>query len=193
MYKYLLAMILTGFSYSLVAAPVSFNDFFVNGDIDISADGTTATFYESLASTEQSLINDPFFGDPEVIVAEDNTFLNFHYVFTLGDANESDAFSARLFDWTTGDFLGASFEFFVTDSSEGDVSFDLTELVGMGLGLQLDLLSLPGDGGISSLLVLSDMEMKYKLTGPVALPLPTPLLLITLGGLFAWSLRRQTA
>ena len=90
------------------------------------------------------LVNDPGFGDPEVIIAAVGSELRFAYDFTAA-AGDAEEFGAFLIDAATGLSLGAAFEFFIDSPAMGLVTFNLSSLVGTTLGLQFQLERLPAD------------------------------------------------
>jgi hypothetical protein len=168
---------LAALSSSVHANSIDLNDFWADPTVTIAADGASALLEESDSLGTAFLSNDPFLGDPEVILAGPNVFLTFDYVFLenpLGD----DEFGAWVIDPSTGLSLGAPLEFFLDTSGAGTISFDLTALTGMtGLGLQFQLSSLPGDADFNSSVEISNLRLE---TVPVV-PVPAAATLAFIG------------
>lgn len=154
----------SGFN-SAHAGLIDLNDFFavpVPG-VTVSLDGSTATFVEDPVLGVALLSNDPGLGDPEVIFGGVGQILSFDFDFiepTESPPN-NDEFGAFIIDSSTGGSVGPAFEFFVQDTVSGTVSFDLSSLSGMTLGLQFQLSSLPVplDESLSSTLTISNVEL----------------------------------
>jgi hypothetical protein len=154
--------------------PIDLNDFVPFDPADpvfISPDGQTAILSEDAALSTILLINDPGFGDPNVILPGDNVFLKFEYEFSE-PATNIDEFGAFLFDADSG-FTpepASDFEFFTQATSSGTISFDLSSLTALTLGLQFQLSSLPGDTGLDSQVTISNVRLE-------TIPLPPALFL----------------
>ncbi len=169
--------------------PIDLNDFFADPTVTVSADGSTASFTED-PPFNVLLQNDPFFGDPEVIIAGVGTSLIFDFVFSEGAGNDDEFFAAVLLG-STGDSAGAGFEFFTGDSSAGSVAFDLSSLSSLiaepFFGFEFNLLSF--DNVFDSTLRISNMRL---VTPDIAVPEP-PVLFLMLAGLIAMAgTRRRT-
>lgn len=119
------------------AIPLSFHDFFADPSVVVSADGLSAELREDPLQASVILSNDPFLGDPDIIIPGPDIFLSFDYDFTIG-AGDSDEFRAFVFDADSGAIL-SGLEFFADASGVGIVSFELSPHVGKTLGLQFEL------------------------------------------------------
>jgi hypothetical protein len=171
------------------AAMIDLNDFFFfPGDpVVVSADGSTATISEDPFFTPIMLTNDPFLGDPEVILAGLGISLVFEFNFIEGAGFEADEFGAFIIDPLTGGSLGAGFEFFTTETGSGEISFDLTSLLGTtGLGLQFLLSALPGDAGIGSMVTIGNVRLEQNIS---AVPLPGAFYLFATGIIGLWRIK----
>ena len=164
------------FASVAVAAAIDLNDFYADPTVSISAEGSKAILTESTQLQTVLLVNDPGFGDSEIIIADIGVNLSFNYSFTNA-AGESDQFNAFVLDASTGNSIGTLYEFSVTDSLTGLVNFNLSDLVGMTLGLQFELASQVGDIGNNSNLTISNVRLE-----PIEVPTAgtTELLLIGL-------------
>jgi len=161
------------------AASIDLNDFFFfPGDpVIVAADGSSATIGEDPFFSPITLSNDPFLGDPEVIIAGVGVSLFFDYDFMEGISGEDDEFGAFVIDPLTGLSLGLGFEFFTVDTSSGTGVFDLTGLAGTsGLGLQFQLSALAGDSGLLSTVTISNVRLETA-----SVPEPASLLLLSIG------------
>jgi hypothetical protein len=180
-----IAGVLTSGAVFSATVQINLNDFSPIDPSDpviISADGSSATISEDSALFSVILVNDPFFGDPNVILPGASVSLKFDFNFDEPVAN-SDEFGAFLFDAETG-FTpdpASSFEFFTESPGSGTISFDLSSLTALTLGLQFQLSSLPGDAGFDSSVIISNVRL-------VTIPIPSAILLfgsalISLAGL----------
>jgi hypothetical protein len=161
--------------------PIDLNDFFTfdDPDVSISVDGTSAHFVEYEFATFLRLSNDPFVGDPNVILPAADTLLNFDYEFNEA-AGGNDSFSAFLFDADVGIFGGILETFDVFDTQLGSFSFDLSSYVGLSLGLEFELADFdPSGGALGSTATLTNLALT---TTSAPMPLP-PTLWLFLGGL----------
>lgn len=165
---------------------VNLNDFFFfPGDpVVISPDGSMATIGELAGVSPIVLVNDPGFGDPEVIFAEiggipQTLFFDFMFdEFLLND----DEFGAFVVDSSTGLSVGPAFEFFAQDSLSGTVGFDLSSLIGgPSLGLQFQLTSNLGDVSTESTVEVSNVRLVPQAVLPTPEPSTTLTWLIALG------------
>lgn len=154
----------TGQADAAAITSVDLNDFFADPSVSVAADGSQAVMSEDPALFAVFLVNDPGFGDPEVIVPGPGVSLVFEFDFVLG-TNSVDEFAAALIDAATGAIL-PNFTFSTSSSAAGSVSFDLSSLVGTQLGLQFQLTSLFGDQGLGSTVSVSDVRL--------AMPVPLP-------------------
>lgn len=177
-YLSILLIVLSGLFLPNIAlsavTPINLSDFSLLDPSDpvvISSDGTSATISEDAALFSVILINDPFFGDPNVIIPGVNVVLRFDYEFTEPSQND-DEFGAFIFDADTGltPDPATDFEFFIQDAGAGTVSFDLTSLTGLTLGLQFELASLPSDNAFNSSVTVSNVRL-------LVVPIPSALLL----------------
>jgi hypothetical protein len=157
---------------SAAVIDINLNDFFADPSVAVAADGSSALMEEDPTLSFVLLVNDPFFGDPNVIIPGPATQLIFDYNFSEG-VGEDDQFRASVFDSDTG-LTPSGFEFLTADSSSGTVAFDLSGLVGSTLGLQFELSSLLNDTDIGSWVELSNVHLE---TPDVSVPEPAGLLL----------------
>ena len=72
------------------ATPIDLNDFLADPEVAVAPDGTSAVLSESAFVSQVRLSNDPFAGDPEVIVAAPSTFLRFEYDFVEGPGDDDE-------------------------------------------------------------------------------------------------------
>jgi len=181
----ILFVALTSISSPALADLIDLNDFWADPPVTVSADGRAADFVEDFSLVSVLLSNDPFLGDPEVILAEIGgvgQVLSFDYDF-LEPAGNADEFGAYVIDTSTGLSAGAAFEFFADSTASGSVSFDLSSLAGKELGLQFALNAY--DMATDSTLTISNVELN-----PV--PVPGAILLAGLGlGTSAGILRKR--
>lgn len=172
----LIALCLVSLPGSARASLIDLNDFYADPTVVVEADGSTATMVEVSDEMAVFLSNDPFLGDPEVILAQIGgvgQILSFDYDFVEGSGNV-DEFRAVVFDGDLGAFdpSGILFEFFADSTASGTLSFDLSGLVGTTLGLEFQLNSLDYDP--DSMVTISNVQLN-----PV--PIPGALLLAGLG------------
>ena len=155
--------------------PIDLNDFFADPTVTVSADGSSASFTED-PGFNVLLANDPFFGEPEVIIAGLGTLLIFDFVFDEAAGNDDEFFAGVL---GADGFPVFGFEFSTGDSSAGTVSFDLSTLIAEAfLGFEFSVLSF--DGGGDSTLLVSNMRLETV----VVVPEP-PALFLMLTGMLA--------
>ncbi|HXS80273.1 MAG TPA: hypothetical protein VN818_08305 [Gammaproteobacteria bacterium] len=144
------------------ATPISldFNDFYADPSVTVASDGTAALIAEDAGLSFVLLANDPFFGDPQIIVPGLATQLLFDYVFAEADGQD-DQFRAFVLDSETG-LAPPGFEFLTAQSGSGTVAFDLSGLVGRTLGLQFELAALFADTGVGSIVALSGLRLEVQ-------------------------------
>ncbi|MCG8587686.1 MAG: PEP-CTERM sorting domain-containing protein [Proteobacteria bacterium] len=143
------------------ATPIDLNDFLADPEVAVAPDGTSAVLSESAFVSQVRLSNDPFAGDPEVIVAAPSTFLRFEYDFVEGPGDD-DEFLAVLFDASAagGPVFGWVEAFAVSQTESGVVLFDLTPFVGLTLGLEFQLVDLAGaDLDLDSTVAISNLAI----------------------------------
>lgn len=165
------------------AGPINLNDFFADASVSVSADGSMATLAEDPALFSVLLANDPFFGDPNVIVATLGSVITFDYEFIEPVGND-DVFSFGVLDADTGNIIGSTLQSFDSAAS-GSVSIDLSAFVGDLLGFQFELAAGNTDTLFSSTAKVSNFQIS-------AIPLPMTGLLL-LGGLGGLLLIRRRA
>lgn len=140
-------------------------------EVTISADGRSAELGESELVGFVRLVNDPFVGDPEVIVAGAGHSLIFAFNFVEAPDGD-DAFSAVLFDSDLGMPSGELDRFEVGSTAAGLASFDLAPHVGRILGLELELAELDLSGGtLGSAVTVTDLSIVPTVPAPAALVL----------------------
>lgn len=164
------------------AIPLSFGDFYTDpgAPVVISSDGSSATLSEDPGFFAVVLSNVPGFGDPQLILPQNGTILSFSYSFSEPVGND-DVFHVALLDGLTGSVLDPTFEAFFTDTSAGLIKFDLSSLVGLTLGLQIELVPGLGDGSFDSILQLSHLDLTVPDTGPpTSVPEPSGVVLFAI-------------
>ena len=171
--RYLSILLMIGgvLSFEATAAPIDLNDFFGDPEVTITPDGVSAEFTESSSSTVVLLTNDPFLGDPFVIVPGPSTFLTFDFVFNEATGN-NDQFSAYLFLAQDGPISGVLDQFSVMSTQAGMVSFDLSPYVVSGtevlqLGLQFELYDMSGSL-LNSTATVSNLALTQVVPIPAA-------------------------
>lgn len=135
--KLLTFVIVLGLSQSVFSKPLSFHDFYADSAVSVNAQGDSATLREDAFLPTVQLANDPFFGDPAIIVPAAGSMLTLNFDFVEG-AGGNDQFGAVLFDSDNQNVLDS---FFADESASGLISFDLSAFVGRNLGLRLELSS----------------------------------------------------
>ena len=158
-------------SLEATAAPIDLNYFFGDPEVTIAPDGGSAEFMESAFSTVVLLTNDPFLGDPFVIVPGPSTFLTFDFEFNEAPGND-DQFSAYLFFAPDGPLSGVLDQFSVDSTSAGMVSFDLSDYVSgtevLQLGLQFELFDSTGSS-FDSTATISNLTLTQVVPIPAAI------------------------
>jgi len=166
---------LLGFGAATQAGPIDLHDFVADPSVTIAVDGDSAIMREDSDPGVGTvvLVNDPGLGDPEVIVPGLSRVLSFDYDFAEG-LGEDDEFGVFVIDASTGAGVGASWVFFTSATSSGTISFDLSALIGVTLGLQFQLERLPGDMSSDSAVTVSNVALGQA-------PAPAPLMLMVIG------------
>lgn len=129
------------FAVSSFAAviPVDLNDFFADPEFAVVIDSSSATLTEN-ENWWVYFANDPFWGDPGLLVPENVLSLDFSLDLDLAN-NGYDYFYAELFDGDSGETIGPVYEF--TDSFLGILSWDLSgyapdSLLGLEIVMEFD-------------------------------------------------------
>ena len=177
------------------AAPILINlekNFYYDDPVEFEDDGYTAVLNENAQYATVLLSNDPFLGDPNVIIPGENTLLSFEYDFVEPDNGNNDEFVFFLFDSDTFEFID---EFFVSSSSNGSYSFDLSDYLGQTLGLQFELNPVLFDDPNNELAdsaLDSTVRISNMLLNTVATPVPEPSTTFSflLGGLLLLLVKR---
>ncbi|MGB5395980.1 MAG: hypothetical protein WBN96_02420 [Gammaproteobacteria bacterium] len=158
-------------SFEATAVPVDLNAFTGDPEVIITPNGVSATFMESAFSAVVLLTNDPFLGDPFVIVPGAFTSLTFDFVFNEAPGDD-DQFSAYLFLAQDGPISGVLDQFSVMSSQAGVVSFDLSPYVSgtelLQLGLQFELFDITG-GSLNSTVAISNLALTQVVPIPAAI------------------------
>ena len=168
------ALVLAGAALTNVhAAPIDLRDFFADPTVTVASDGAAALLEEDPGFGLVLLANDPGLGDPEVLVPAAGTVLRFDYVFDEGAGND-DEFGVFIVDAATGFSVDAPYEFFIQQDAAGSVEWSLGPLLGMSIGLQFQLASMPGDAASTSTLTISDVVQVTAIPLPPAAALLLP-------------------
>lgn len=186
-YSAVLFFLLAQFVVSSAGAAIisiNLNDFFADSSVTVNTAGTSASISETPSLFSALLANDPGLGDPNIIIPNIGTTLNFSYDFTKA-VGENNEFGVFVVDGVTGGSAGSAFEFFTQDSGSGIISFDLTSLVGQTLGLQFSLTALFGDAGLDSAVTISNVFLQ------TSVPEPSTLLLFFIGFVYFLLLRPE--
>lgn len=179
---------LLGFASVSQAGQIDLNDFFADPSVTVAPDGSLALIAEDSDPFVDFvlLVNDPGFGDPNVIIPGPGTLLSFDYVLATGLGNLEE-FSAFVLDAATGLSAGPAYEFFTQIASTGTVSFDISGLTGSTLGFQFSLESLVGDAASTTTVTVSDLRLTQA-----QVPAPSVPLLMLIGLASARLARRTT-
>lgn len=161
-----------GFAFADII-PIDLNQFYGNPTAVVSLDGASATLSEDSDLSSVLLSNDPYLGDPGIIVPSGLTTLGFTYEFTLAPGNE-DNFYAKVFDGISGDVIQ---DFRAETSGSGQVTWDLTglspDITLLGLEFQLNSY----DNAFDSFVNISNP----RLEATASVPEPSLLALLSLG------------
>lgn len=168
-----------------LAVPIDLNDFTADPTVTVAPDGSSAVLMEDPGASVVLLVNDPFFGDPQVIVPGPGVSLLFEFNF-IEAGGHNDAFSVFVIDAATGLSAGAAFEFTALDTAAGTLAFNLSPLAGQSLGLQFQLASLLADPGVGSAVTVSNLRLETA-----TVPAPAPGLLLAAGLVGGIALRRR--
>jgi hypothetical protein len=157
------------------AGTIDLNSFTADPTVTVNAAGTSATITEDANLFSVFLSNDPGLGDPQISALQPvaGRTLMFDWDFTEGSGND-DEFGAFLIDASDGSSI-AGFDFFVgdaslDDTSSGSVTWDLTSLVGITLGLQFQLTAY--DLALDSSVTISNVRSVDTPPPGVVVPLP---------------------
>lgn len=147
---------------SLEAAPIDLRLFAADPSVTVAPDGGSASFAEDADLASVILSNDPSLGDPELIIAALDTALFFAYDFVEAE-NNVDEFLALLFDANSGAPIA---EVFCDRSCSGSRTINLAPILGLTLGLEFQLNSIPPNDGIESRLTISNLELRDVVQTP---------------------------
>lgn len=178
------ALLLAARAQAVTVEPIDLNAF-TYGDppanVAVAADGESATLNEDPVGGSVVLINDPYFGDDVVIVADEDTYVVFDYDFS-GSTQDDDTFSAAVFDSDTGDLIPGA-DFATGDLGTGLVGeIALGPLAGMGyvLGMQFELLSNPFGPGIPANALVTIRNLRLETRSASTVPEPAGVMLALL-------------
>jgi hypothetical protein len=156
--------------------PINLNDFFKDPSVVIGPGISSATMAEDPALFSVLLSNDPFLGDPGILVPLNLLTMSFEYSFNEGLDND-DNFFVKVFDGNTGTLINS---FLLEDTGFGVVSWDLSTLDPsiILLGLEFQLNANFGDTGLDSTITLNNVQLE---TPTAAVPEPSTMLLLSSG------------
>lgn len=147
---------------SAFADSIDLTDFYLEGDGIVSADSARLEIIDP-GWDYSLLVNDPMWGDPGIGVSATAETLSFSYSFNEDAAGDTD-FYVRLFDGINGDLIA---DYLVTDSADGDVSFDLATLLTGQTLLGMDFtLTEYNFGTTGSWVEISDLEIYDPIPEP---------------------------
>ena len=163
-----------------IETPIDLNDFFAHPTVTVAVDGSSADFLEDPGLTPVILENDPFLGDPFVIIPAADRDLVFDFEFDEGVPDDIDFFDIILFDSDVGDATSIPaqriVESFDSDAS-GSRTWDLTPYVGQTLGLSFRLGADLFDLGFTSTARVSNVKLvdpDPNAPPPTTPPIPEP-------------------
>lgn len=190
--SFLAALIFLSVSAGTASAsviPLDLEAFFSLDPEVVVIDPSTASMTDSEFVSIVTLINDPWLGDPEIIVAAVGRTLTFDLAFTQPDGN-IDEFAAYLFDAGLGPFAGVLDSILFDVDFSGPVLFDLSPWVGITLGLQFELYD-PGFE-VGSTVTISNLALNDPL--PAGVPAPGGVAILLAGlVLLGWRVKRHTS
>jgi hypothetical protein len=159
---------------------IDLNAFHADPDVVIAGDGGSATFEESAFVSILRLVNDPFLGDDEVVIAAAGRALVFDYSFIVA-VDGADEFSAVLFDADLGPLAGVLATQTFASTASGSAIIDLSPYVGLRLGLEFALIDLDPHGALGSTAVVSHLALATLAATPIPLHGALPLFGCALG------------
>lgn len=163
---------------AIITPALDSNNFFTDPSsaVDFAVDGLSLVVREDPEFSSVIVSNDPGLGDPIILIPVPGAILSFNYDFVVGSTQpENDEFGAFLLD-SAGNSAGGAFEFFTSTSGSGSVTFDLSSFVGDPfVGIQFQLSSLPGDGGMDSFVTISNLQLETP--GSTVVPEPSTLMM----------------
>lgn len=162
-------LLCVAFSLPIYATPILLDNFFADTSVTLSANSVSAIIEESTNFPSTLLSNDPFLGDPEVIIASPDSLLTMDIEFLEG-VNEDDEFRITLFNASDFSLLD---EFFSDATINKVVEFELSDYIGTTLGLQFELRSF--DNLFNSVVNINSVNIVSTI--PTNIPEPPSLLL----------------
>lgn len=166
------------------AIPLDLNNFYLEGDGHVSADGLSAQVEIQDPTYGYTLLqNDPissFGADPGIVVGADALSISFDFEFFEAPGNDTELY-VRLLDGHNGDLIDS---FAVDEASTGTHTFDLTALLtGQTLlGMDFTLTEYAGsDAGfnLGSWASISNLDLGVQEQVPI--PEPATILLVGAG------------
>jgi len=169
---------------SALNVPIDLTDFYADPTVTVSSDGSSAIIAEDPSLSTVLLSNDPYYGDPGIVVPDGLITLNFSYNF-VEPTNNDDEFYAKVFDGDSGALLD---EFSIDYSDSGTVSWDLSgidpAITLLGLEFQLNAYDLEADSYV-------EISNVYMETAVAPVPEPGTFVLIGSGILGFLSFSRK--